>query len=445
MCGIVAICDFQGRPVNNGIMQQFDLQRHRGTDGFGLFDGDKMNIVKATKENKILKWLVKYNSSMIVFHHRYPTSTANVKRAAHPFSTGNYFGNTSYVLVHNGVIRNADELFEDHQELGIEYKTMLDDLTYNDSEALLWDFALYMEGKQKEMKSIGDMAFICMKLVDNKIERMYFYRNLGRPLNMLKSKEGIMLSSEGAGEEVEDSVLHNWNYKLKRLTKKPLNVWRWKTQVPSSSTGDSYYPYSDRNYDPYDEYGGGGTYGYDSFGNWVGSNGGYNWKGEEKPGRDEDTAYQNWWASKDAVAAGAVLGTQLREKYKHFFNKDGSVKGAPPLVERSDKSQQTMDFVETETGIYVPRNERYPSGEEVSTEMLAYLASVRGHFEQAHWAIEMDYEDLENKNQTEETIRKKLLLDLVLQRLDGDPEYEDEESVSSTWSELWEAHKLLTV
>lgn len=435
-------------------MQQFDAQRHRGTEGFGLFDGKQMNIVKAAKENKILKWLVKYNSDMILFHHRYPTSTPNTKRSAHPFSTGDYFGKTTYVLVQNGNVKNADDLFCDHQELGIEYKTLDPDLQFNDSEALLWDFALFIEGKQKEPKAIGDMAFICIKLVNNKPERMFFYRNPGRPLKMFKTKEGLMLSSEGEGEVVPIDTLYNWNYKKKRLTKRKLEFLQYKPWKSSSvcssdsrdTTGYNYYDYE---------------YDYDAMGNYVGVGlGGYNWKGDPSPNLNEDQRYEDWWGNKTPtdtapVKAGAILTGHLKEKFKDFFDNDGQVKTAP-LVDRADKSQQTFD--RTKGGLYIPKAERkqlemgfvlkkgeHPDDEEVATELLAYLASVKGHFEQAMWAIEMDYEDLENVAQTKEVIRKKVLLDQCLKRLDDDPEYINSESISSTWSELWEAHKLATV
>lgn len=479
-----------GRPVNKGILKQFNAQKHRGTDGFGLFDGKMMNIVKATREKKIKKWLKRYDSNLIMFHHRYPTSTANVKRAAHPFSTGNYFGDTQYVLVHNGVIRNSDDLFCDHQELGIEYKTLLEDLTYNDSESLLWDFALYIEGKQKEPQAIGDMAFICLKIVNNVMERMYFYTNGGRPLNMLKSSEGIMLSSEGEGEKVDIDVLYNWNYKLKRLFKRKLEILERKPYVAGAYSGNftpsgnyqrqsGYYPYADPAYgdDYYDRYG------YDMFGNWVGSGGGYDYDGykrsdntpftpgsvADKNSRDpaeDPQAYEDWFASKDGHTAGDWLGDHLREKFGQFFNADGSLKepakGAPPLalpasssaagviVDRADKSQQVMDFERSKGGLYVPVNERkmyekrfiaekqeYPSLDEIQTECMAYLASVRGHFEQAYWAIEGDYSKLESKPQTPAVIRAKVLLDLCLRTLDDDPEYENEESVSSMWEAIW--------
>lgn len=224
MCGLVYSQSFDGSPVNNAILQQFDLQRSRGTQGFGLFDGMKKNIVRAANENKILKWLVNYDSDLIMFHHRFPTSTINVKRAAHPFSTKGYFGDTQYILVHNGGVYNAKTLKPKHEKLGIKYHSQLQDGTFNDSESLLWDFALTMEGKQDELKAYGGIAFICVKLVKGKLSKLYFARNNSKPLNMDYSKGGLSLSSEGDGEPITAHTLHTFNYELKRLTKKKFYV-----------------------------------------------------------------------------------------------------------------------------------------------------------------------------------------------------------------------------
>lgn len=244
MCGIVYMHNFDGSPVNNDIMQQFDLQRSRGVQGFGLYDGQEMNMVRATKEDSILKWLVKYDSNMILFHHRNPTSTINVKRAAHPFSTKDYFGDTQYVMVHNGHVSNSEELFVNHQELGMEYYSMLNDLTFNDSESLLWDLALTLEGKQPSLKATGGIAFICLKLVKGEIEKMYFGRNTS-PLNMMRTKEGIKLSSEGEGEEIEPNTLYTYNYALNRLTHKPFIIKRYEytTTQTTKNWNTSSLPY----------------------------------------------------------------------------------------------------------------------------------------------------------------------------------------------------------
>lgn len=179
-------------------------------------------------------------------HHRFPTSTINVKRAAHPFTTKDYFGDTQYILVHNGHITNSDKLFEKHQELGIQYQSWLQDNSFNDSEALLWDFALTMEGKQSGLSSYGGIAFICIKTVKGKLEKMYFGRNFN-PLILKRDALGISLSSEGDGEPIDSQTLYTWNYTLRRLTKRDMNIpsmapyrssplipytWDWEDERP---------------------------------------------------------------------------------------------------------------------------------------------------------------------------------------------------------------------
>lgn len=246
MCGIVYSQSFTGQPVNELIEDQYIKQIHRGTEGFGLFNGQ--HLVHAAQEQRILNWLhkPKNQSDLIMFHHRKPTSTINVRRAAHPFSTKDYFGDTQYLLVHNGYIGNDDELFEKHQELGIEYQSLLPDLTFNDSEALLWDVALYLEGKQDQLEAWGAIAFVCMKLVNGQLDKLYFGRNRN-PLNLLRTKDGIMLSSEGEGEPILSNQLYTYNYQLKRLTKKWLKIREWKPYVqgqgsllPYANSWDNY-------------------------------------------------------------------------------------------------------------------------------------------------------------------------------------------------------------
>lgn len=241
MCGIVYAHDFKGDPVNNGILNQFDMQRNRGTQGFGLFDGKEMNIVKAANEDKILKWLAKYDSNLLLFHHRLPTSTPNTKRTAHPFATGKFFGDNEYILVHNGHISNCYSLKHDHEKLGIAYQGLAEESKFNDSESLLWDLALYLEGKQDKVQAYGGMAFVCIKLHKGKLDRLYFGRN-SYPLNMLKVKRGLMLSSEGPGNSINSNLLYTWNYDLKRLTNKQVVFPNWQSQNKPKSAG-TYVPY----------------------------------------------------------------------------------------------------------------------------------------------------------------------------------------------------------
>lgn len=213
-----------GHAVNQVIWGQFEKQKSRGVQGFGAFDGQ--HIFKTPKIGKMRGWMKnKRNlSDFIMFHHRFPTSTINVRRAAHPFSTREYFGKTKYVLVHNGHISNSHVLKKDHDEMGIEYSSVLDNKTFNDSESLLWDVALTLEGKQEKLKAYGGIAFVAAKLVNNEITHLYFGKNAGRPLHLYRENDGVLLSSEGPGEDIDDQKLYTYNYKLNRLTNKNFKI-----------------------------------------------------------------------------------------------------------------------------------------------------------------------------------------------------------------------------
>lgn len=238
--------------------EQFEKQKARGVEGFGLFDGQ--HIFKTPKLKKMRGYMrnKKRQNDFIMFHHRWPTSTVNVRRAAHPFSTGDYFGDTKYVLVHNGHVSNSSTLKKTHEELGIAYTSQLQDGTFNDSESLLWDVAMTLEGRQDSLKAYGGIAFVAAKLVDNEVTHLYFARNYGRPLNMLRNDEGIMLSSEGEGEPIAKNTLYTYNYKLDRLTHRHFSVHSYDpdykpTYTTYKSAGSIPMYSSCSTYDSYDE------------------------------------------------------------------------------------------------------------------------------------------------------------------------------------------------
>jgi predicted glutamine amidotransferase len=226
MCGIVYGANFQGYPVNKKILRQFQSQRSRGIEGFGLFDGQYKNIVRTPKERKIKSWLKNHPTNEIMFHHRYPTSTDNVKNACHPFSSRDFFGkNKNYVLVHNGMLWNADELKAEHEKLGIEYYSVQPDGRFNDSEALMWDVALYLEGKQDRLHAYGSIAFICIAKRGKK-ESLFFGRN-SSPLKMASTEHSLFLASElkhKRAEDIDANHLYEFDYETRLITKEPLVV-----------------------------------------------------------------------------------------------------------------------------------------------------------------------------------------------------------------------------
>ena len=198
-------------------------QRNRGTQGFGLFDNQTGNLVRHTQEKPILRYIKKNPSSDILFHHRIPTSTINIKNACHPFSTGDRY-KTNYILIHNGWITNDIELFQEHSKNGISYTSMQKDLSFNDSECLLWDFARYKENDQAFMQARGAVAFICMALNEQEGDKLYFYHNGSEPLRMQLDESGIILASEGEGESVPEDYLFCFDYRTRLLTFEKLFV-----------------------------------------------------------------------------------------------------------------------------------------------------------------------------------------------------------------------------
>lgn len=403
MCGLVYKHNYDGSPVNNDVMQQFDKQRGRGTEGFGVFDGQYLNIAKSTREDAILKWLCKYDSNLLLFHHRFPTSTVNVKRAAHPFSTGDFFGKNQYVLAHNGVIRNPEELRKKHEALGIKYKTVLEQGKFNDSEALLWDIALTLEGGQEEPKTRGDMAFICMKIVKGNLKRMYFGRN-GRPLKMYHDKKTFELSSEGRGEDIQADQLYTWDFQRKVLKSRRMKFdVGWQPYTPSNYD-NACYPYSNPHADQES---------LEGLGRKIAS----------ALGSGVVDLTQDIQRSPGGLLIpgkpAALLGEVVADKYGKYF--DGKAK-----PDRSDELAEVLDTFE-------------PSDDEVINTALGYLTTSEGNFDKAYLMVENDYvEHMESGDEDSFSYTlRQLLFEKVMEFICLDPEFENEKSISSMWSALW--------
>jgi hypothetical protein len=174
-------------------------------------------------EDRILALLKGVHDSEILFHHRFPTSTANVKNACHPFSTGMFFGDREFVMVHNGWLTNQHLLKFEHGKLGIDYASTQPDGRFNDSEALLYDLALTITGRQTESKAKGAVAFIMIERVAGEPVRLHFGRN-SSPLNLKRSEHGLGLSSEGAGEPITPQTHYTYDYATNQITQEPMKL-----------------------------------------------------------------------------------------------------------------------------------------------------------------------------------------------------------------------------
>lgn len=400
-------------------MQRFDEQRDRGVDGFGLYDGQEQNMVKATKEDKILEWLCKYDSNLIMFHHRYPTSTKNTKRTAHPFSTKDYFGDTEYILVHNGGVRNDWSIKKDHEALGIKYQTETKEKiwVYNDSEVFLWELALYLEGKQSKINTYGPTAFVCIKRVNGVLEKMYFGRNSERPLVIDGDESGVVVASKGDGDEVDVNQLYTWYYKSKKLRKKSLFFPKWYSDM--SSTG-SYTPTV--------------VHGTNNI---------------------SDEMDRSWYSGQPVGTAPKLsdIVTTAIQATKDYLNKkhpkihsDGMIEYAEendPIIEyeHDPQTQELVPVVGTGVSGISSRDDlrqRFEvNDDEVEKLVIEFLVAVDGEFESAYMAMEADYEPLVTTTETPGSIREALKLERAMELLLKDPEYQAGKKYSSHYQALF--------
>ena len=166
----------------------------------------------------IIKYFNEYQYDEILFHHRLPTSTPNTLKTTHPFVCE--IDSKKYYFIHNGVIQNADKLKKQHEKKGIAYSSEKNG-NFNDSEALAWDFCLWLNKKQKNIEAKGSVAFICLETdkQTNQAEKLYFYRNNASPLQIYKDKTLFLIASEGNYASVKKNWVYFWDYQKRQVRK----------------------------------------------------------------------------------------------------------------------------------------------------------------------------------------------------------------------------------
>lgn len=240
MCGIVGITKRNKDEVKTSktILEMFDKQKNRGTQGFGYvsFDDTVTMYTRRQTREEIEEVLDKNESRSVMFHHRIPTSTPNYADCAHPIKVSHDELKHDYYLVHNGMISNCTILYDEYTKLGYEYITKIvnqiktqnmvrERIEFNDSESLAIDVARYIELKQKSIKSHGSIAFIMMQ-VDKKskeVKNIYFGRN-SSPLTMKLDANELVLRSEGEDIVVLPNMLYCLNIKKWKLTTKQVDI-----------------------------------------------------------------------------------------------------------------------------------------------------------------------------------------------------------------------------
>lgn len=245
MCGIIAGFNTttpkaknakatKAEQINDGILTQYEDQYNRGQKGFGLIriePNGKINIDRATEPTKFLLDLYMKPATMIIAHHRQPTSTENKIQQTHPIHVSNKLLKFDYYAVHNGLISNDEELKKKHEELGFQYTTKCMEFTsqyyrkdakekWNDSEAIAIELALFIEGKIKAIRTDNSAAFVILQVnkKTNIAQRCFFGRNgFSSALNMSKSRGKLFISSEGQGDEIKENKLYSFNIRDEKM------------------------------------------------------------------------------------------------------------------------------------------------------------------------------------------------------------------------------------
>jgi len=235
MCGIIGMFNINNNKeaVNEEVINQLEDQKTRGMEGFGaILITDKLDVIvkRATTHAKLLMDLYQTPSRMIILHHRMPTSSLNRLSQTHPILVKNGSLKHAYLVVHNGIISNDDEVKKLHEEMGFVYTTAHDpkiaDGKFNDSEALAIEVARFIEKQTNKIEVNGSATFIALQFdpKTNKALKVFFGTNRANSLNMAKTRDIIRLSSEGKGGQVTSDLLYQFDFKNFKLKKEKITI-----------------------------------------------------------------------------------------------------------------------------------------------------------------------------------------------------------------------------
>lgn len=215
MCGIIGIIGKAETKANEITINQYQDQIDRGTKGFGIIaiGKDEYKIKRATSEVKAIVDLhFMEKEHILLFHHRFPTSTQNNIAQTHPIKVSHDELKYDWLVMHNGVISNDDKLKKIHEEeLGYVYTTK--EFTefqmseggiwrFNDSETFAIELARHLEEKEPAIRTKGSAAWSALK-IDKKTDKpisILWGTNGHNPLNLVITDKIIMFASDIKGE-----------------------------------------------------------------------------------------------------------------------------------------------------------------------------------------------------------------------------------------------------
>jgi len=246
MCGIVFTDLMRHGRATKAAFQRYKGQEKRGTLGFGcvtVCQGKVENVFRSETEKGIKKALDS-RARMVLFHHRFPTSTPNLAECTHPIYVSHKCLDFDYYVVHNGVISNAERTKKKFEEQGFVYNTEVQVKTvykikgkeyldeeyttkFNDSESFAIDIAIAIEDEAAKIESEGSIAFVALQVCKKtqKVLQVFYGRNLRNPLKIDSVQhDHFTLASEGSGTDVKEHTLFSYNPQTREIKEKPLEI-----------------------------------------------------------------------------------------------------------------------------------------------------------------------------------------------------------------------------
>lgn len=234
MCGIIGVF---GNAKPRKVQKLYRAQSHRGSEGFGyvaLQGGIMKRHERAEREKSIMERLQKEQGmDAILFHHRFPTSTANVKDAAHPIPVDMPHWKYRYYVLHNGVISGASAARKEIEADGYAFSTLIrekrtiitasheytsESTSVNDSEVMGYYLARLLEEGKAYPSTIGGSIAVFIARVDKSTKKtqVYCYRNTSNPLIYRADGNTLVMGSEVRGKMLEPYTL--WQIDLCTLS-----------------------------------------------------------------------------------------------------------------------------------------------------------------------------------------------------------------------------------
>jgi len=200
MCGIIGVAIRNETKIVETLTAIYENQKYRGQQGagFGVRKADgSMFRCRCRSPGKALRFLANRQSlepgDLLIFHHRYPTSTPNYPAFNHPIANED----GSMYLIHNGHISNDAELLS---KLGNEhqFETLLGEEAskrkfITDSEVIihLLEDEMGSQGLEEGFRAMAKRVrgSLAIAVMSKSWDKLMLFKN-GNPLEVFKDPQG---------------------------------------------------------------------------------------------------------------------------------------------------------------------------------------------------------------------------------------------------------------